>query len=497
MRSTSSIDDKESALPEAVSKFFESTKSLLSEEEEKIIKEYVQQNVWAIRQAQEKGDLLKLSKSAALIKDADGKIRVIPPGAPKEEKMVPLSHGILMYVDKNRDVEAAVLSKRDEVNLFLGEGAVGRVKACPTIFKHKIVAVRTQRVITSQEREERETIKTVGGEIYITSGERASKKGMQKSVIVMDMLKETLTNVTPGFDSKHRKITNFKKLLVIAMTASDHLRHIHEQGYLHRDLSPNNIMLNGKGEAKIIDYGTSVNLKKVKTEKTPEGIVLFTDPKNTKPVTTEGFDAPEESRCQYCDRTDVYSLGVICSDYLCLVRFAPPEFRAEIQDLISRMRHEDLAKRPSAEEVHSKLNAVLQKYNLYEIKKLDEMKEHEQIALVPREIMDDFIKIIKSKCDDVELKEHNGDLQIILEDEDSRSKPRLQKMLKQLSREADGMRLLSVDWQVDGNVITVKGDWIKEMGKVFAQYLENQARVEAPDQSVADSRDLSASHKKY
>ena len=69
---------------------------------------------------------------------------------------------------------------------------------------------------------------------------------------------------------------------------------LHEAGYVHADIKPNNIMLTGEGRVKIIDFGQSCRIgqKKERIQGTPDYI------------------APEQVRRMPLDRrTDLFNLG--------------------------------------------------------------------------------------------------------------------------------------------------------------------------------------------
>jgi len=77
---------------------------------------------------------------------------------------------------------------------------------------------------------------------------------------------------------------------------------LHGMGYAHCDLKPNNILVNGQGEVKVIDFGQACRLGTVKQriQGTPD------------------FMAPEQVRCQPITvRTDVFNLGATLYWTLC------------------------------------------------------------------------------------------------------------------------------------------------------------------------------------
>ena len=97
--------------------------------------------------------------------------------------------------------------------------------------------------------------------------------------------------------------------------AAEGLAYFHEQGYIHRDISPKNIMVTNGGVAKLIDFGLCVPNK-------PE----FRKPGNR--TGTVRYMAPELIRRSRTDqRIDIYSFGV--SVYEVLTGGMPWEGRGE------------------------------------------------------------------------------------------------------------------------------------------------------------------------
>src|SRR5438445_8106628 len=89
--------------------------------------------------------------------------------------------------------------------------------------------------------------------------------------------------------------------LELAMQIARGLSFAHQQGLVHRDVKPQNVLLNGDGQAKVTDFGIARSLD-VKHGMTQTGTVLG----------TSEYIAPEQAQGQHVDEhTDIYSLGVV------------------------------------------------------------------------------------------------------------------------------------------------------------------------------------------
>ena len=94
--------------------------------------------------------------------------------------------------------------------------------------------------------------------------------------------------------------------LELAIQVARGLSFAHQQGLVHRDVKPQNVLLNGDGEAKVTDFGIARSLD-VKHGMTQTGTVLG----------TSDYIAPEQAQGQPVDQhTDVYSLGVVLYELL-------------------------------------------------------------------------------------------------------------------------------------------------------------------------------------
>lgn len=87
--------------------------------------------------------------------------------------------------------------------------------------------------------------------------------------------------------------------------AGEGLAYFHKQGWVHRDIKPDNFLMSPEGEVKLIDFALAVKEKK--------GLARLLSGK-TKVQGTRSYMSPEQIRGQSLDqRADIYSFG--CSAY--------------------------------------------------------------------------------------------------------------------------------------------------------------------------------------
>jgi serine/threonine protein kinase len=97
-----------------------------------------------------------------------------------------------------------------------------------------------------------------------------------------------------------------REALEIALEVARALAFAHEHGLVHRDVKPQNVLLNGDGRAKVTDFGIARSLD-VETGVTRTGMVLG----------TSSYIAPEQATGRPVDaQTDVYSLAAVLYELL-------------------------------------------------------------------------------------------------------------------------------------------------------------------------------------
>jgi len=122
----------------------------------------------------------------------------------------------------------------------------------------------------------------------------------------LDGLLYIVMEYVPGkslFHSAHGKAIDSRQAVEIVLAACRGLSHAHENGIVHRDIKPGNILLTPKCEPKIGDFGLA---RCIRTD--ADGLAMGT-PAYMAP---EVFDHPEKGNPQ----SDVFAIGVVLQEML-------------------------------------------------------------------------------------------------------------------------------------------------------------------------------------
>jgi len=183
----------------------------------------------------------------------------------------------------------------------LGIGGMGRVYK---VFDKKINEDVAIKILKPEIAEDEKTIERFGNELKFT------RKIVHKNVCRMyDLNEEKGTQYitmeyVPGEDLKSTIVRvgqlSVGKAVSVAKQVCEGLIEAHKLGVVHRDLKPQNIMIDKEGNVRIMDFGIARSLK-------AKGITAA-----GMMIGTPEYMSPEQAEIKETDqRSDIYSLGVI------------------------------------------------------------------------------------------------------------------------------------------------------------------------------------------
>jgi eukaryotic-like serine/threonine-protein kinase len=251
-----------------------------------------------------------------------------------------------------------VLSDRYELEELVGTGGMSSVfRAHDRLLERKVALKVLHQQYTNDEeyverfRREARSVATLSHPNIVTVIDRGEHQGRQ--FIVFEYVEgENLKRLI-----ERRGPMPVSTALELAMQIARGLSFAHQQGLVHRDVKPQNVLLNGDGHAKVTDFGIARSLD-VKHGMTQTGTVLG----------TSDYIAPEQAQGQRVDEhTDVYSLGVVLYEMLLNevpfpgenfvavamrhINEEPPSIRDKRPDVPARVEaavHRAMAKDPEA-----------------------------------------------------------------------------------------------------------------------------------------------------
>jgi TolB-like protein len=206
-----------------------------------------------------------------------------------------------MPVPLDQLTRGKVFAGRYEIIEELGKGGMGRVFRA---FDKKIEEEIALKFLNPEITANKQTVERFRNEL------KFARRVVHKNVCRVFDLNEAegilfiTMEYVPGEDLKsllrRSGQLTVEKSISIARQLSEGLAEAHGLGLIHRDLKPQNIMIDRQGQARIMDFGIARSLTTAGT--TEAGLVMGT-PEYMSPEQISGEDVDQ--------RSDIYSLGVI------------------------------------------------------------------------------------------------------------------------------------------------------------------------------------------
>ena len=106
----------------------------------------------------------------------------------------------------------------------------------------------------------------------------------------------TMKEITKRMEYDCSQLKYFEWIKFIAAELATAIQLLHDNNIVHCDIKPTNIIIDGDGHLKLIDFGTAIAMKSLNKPR-------------SKRIGTKGFMAPEISEGNYNNQIDWYSYG--------------------------------------------------------------------------------------------------------------------------------------------------------------------------------------------
>src|SRR5215831_15659193 len=249
---------------------------------------------------------------------------------PRSKASRPGSSGVLL--DAGRFLPGSLLAERYRIVALLGKGGMGEVYRADDLTLGQPVALK---FLPEEAAKDTALLERFRGEVRISR--KVSHPNVCRVYDVGEVEGQTFFTMeyVDGEDlaSLLRRIGRLPhdKAVDIARQLCAGLAAAHAKGVLHRDLKPANIMLDGRGQAVITDFGLAALTDQVQGAELRSG--------------TPAYMAPEQlAGKEVTEKSDIYSLSLVLYEIFTGKR----AFTAEDLGALLRSRTESTVSRPSS-----------------------------------------------------------------------------------------------------------------------------------------------------
>jgi eukaryotic-like serine/threonine-protein kinase len=207
-------------------------------------------------------------------------------------------------------MQRAFVDGRDVVERLLGSGGMAQVYLTHDEVLHRHVALK---ILREQYAEDEEFIRR-----FRCEARSAASLSHPNIVSIYDQVRSEdgeyyiAMEYVPGGTLKERSLREGvleSAAVRITLQIAEALSEAHEQGVIHRDIKPQNVLLTHKGAVKVTDFGIARAASSASTSSaaTGTGVVLG----------TAAYMSPEQARGEPVGpQSDLYSLGIVLYEML-------------------------------------------------------------------------------------------------------------------------------------------------------------------------------------
>lgn len=198
-----------------------------------------------------------------------------------------------------------VVSERYKILKYLGGGMSSVYLATDIILNREVVVKMIKADPVDKEKSVRRFRREVESTIQLSHPNIVSVLDVDET----DEYHILVTEVVHGPNLKEHILNNnpldIDEVISIAMMTLRGIEHAHDRGIIHRDIKPQNILLDTNGRVKITDFGIAKALSETRMTETNQviGSVQYISPEQAKGHNTD-------------ERTDIYSFGVMLFELL-------------------------------------------------------------------------------------------------------------------------------------------------------------------------------------
>ncbi|HJU54188.1 MAG TPA: tetratricopeptide repeat protein, partial [Pyrinomonadaceae bacterium] len=204
----------------------------------------------------------------------------------------------------------------------LGEGGMGVVYAAEDTHLGRRVAIKFPTSTTGEHNfrarflREARAVSTLThhhiAAVYDYGETEKSDEGRGRPFIVMELVKGTRLA-----DLMHEGRLTLKHAVRIVADVAEALAEAHHHGVVHRDIKPSNVLVNERGDVKVLDFGLAKQLNEEPYHATDPNAQtqLATQTRSGAVVGTPLYLSPEQARGGAVDgRSDLFALGALLYD---------------------------------------------------------------------------------------------------------------------------------------------------------------------------------------